>query len=176
MACVPRNGEEGAAICHRCVCDTILRRLHLKPSRISVAPGFSERSVYQARLIGFLHQVIAPPLVLGHDRRPLKQARYSRPSEVGASRPIHFLFHAPTVFGAYELVVSVKTEDGFGVSRVPVSVQYEGVASGDLLTDEKGRCTHVVAIIGKATEVTVESPGLKSWSTRLFSQASNLTP
>ena len=61
MARAPHDGEEGAAICHRCVCDTILRRLSLQPSRFSVAPGFSERSVYQARLIDFLHQVMLRP-------------------------------------------------------------------------------------------------------------------
>lgn len=77
--------------------------------------------------------------------------------------------------GEYELVVSVKTVDGFGVPRVPVSVRCAGVVS-DLLTDEKGLCTHHITMGDSHVDVVIESPGLKSWSTRLFSQKKSGTP
>jgi len=83
---------------------------------------------------------------------------------------------SPRSDGTFELVISVKTEDGFSVPHVPVSIRYEGVANGDLPTDEKGHCTHIVAFSGRAIEVVVESPGLKSWSTRLISQVVNQAP
>jgi len=82
----------------------------------------------------------------------------------------------PQPGGSYQLVVSVQTEDGVNVPNVPITIEYPGVNNGALATGGDGYCTHTVTISGSSVHVTVESPGLKSWSARLFSQVPTQTP